>query len=322
MNATQRKIIVIAGGVLLAVNVGLNLLLWGKLDRTERQLDALRSQSESQYLSLQDQLGNRLDSLSDQISSGESLLSYWDAQVNMGENHQLAATVVVTPKEIGEGDSVSVSIGEISAEAAESGGSYTATLSIPASPYELVPVVTILKADGTRKQEVLPSVSTAEFFEIYFSYDITIENGAAVVKAGFQPAADSILTVPDDIARVLLVAEDESGRTEEFVMVPDGNRIPESAGVTPDSPEPSAPETAADGTASVNAASSSLYYSYYTANITLPSERERYILSCVMETTSGIQYWIRELEELTADSSTASSGGGNTYPDWEEDTEG
>lgn len=38
MNATQRKIIVIAGGVLLAVNVGLNLLLWGKLDRTERQL--------------------------------------------------------------------------------------------------------------------------------------------------------------------------------------------------------------------------------------------------------------------------------------------
>ena len=315
MNATQRKIIVIAGGVLLAVNVGLNLLLWGKLDRTERQLDALRSQSESQYLSLQDQLGNQLDSLSDQISSGESLLSYWDAQVNMGENHQLAATVVVTPKEIGEGDSVLVSIGEISAEAAESGGSYTATLSIPASPYELVPVVTILTADGTRKQEVLPSVSTAEFFEIYFSYDITIENGAAVVKAGFQPAADSILTVPDDIAQVLLVAEDESGRTEEFVMVPDGNRIPDAAGVT--GGEDSAVSASQPEAAAENA---SLYYAYYTTTITLPEDGSGYTLSYQMETTSGIRY--SEVLETVDIEANAFGGGVNTYPDWEDDTEG
>lgn len=317
MNATQRKIIVIAGGTLLAVNVGLNLLLWGKLDRTERQLDALRSQSESQYLSLQDQLGNRLDSLSDQISSGESLLSYWDAQVEMGENHALKATVVVTPKEIGEGDSVSVSIGEISAEAEESGGSYTATLSIPASPYELVPVVTILTADGTRKQEVLPSVSTAEFFEIYYSYDITVKNGAAVVKAGFQPAADSILTVPDDIARVLLVAEDESGRSEEFVMVPDGNRIPDAAGVT--AGESSAVPAPQPDPATANASFSSLYYAYYTTTITLPEEGG-YTLSYRMETTSGIRY-AEVLETVDADAS-GFSGGGNAYPDWEEDTEG
>ena len=182
MNATQRKIIVIAGGVLLAVNVGLNLLLWGKLDRTERQLDALRSQSESQYLSLQDQLGNRLDSLSDQISSGESLLSYWDAQVNMGGNHQLAATVVVTPKEIGEGDSVSVSIGEISAEAAESGGSYTATLSIPASPYELVPVVTILTADGTRNRRSCPACRRRNFLRSIFPMTLPLKTGRRWLK--------------------------------------------------------------------------------------------------------------------------------------------
>lgn len=319
MNATQRKIIVIAGGALLAVNVGLNLLLWGRASRLERQLDALRSQSESQYLSLQDQLLNRLDSLSDQISSGESLLSYWDTQVDMGDNHQLSATVVVTPKEIGEGDSVEISIGDVSTPAVESGGSYTATLSISASPYELVPVVTILTTDGTRKQEVLPSVSTAEFFEIYYSYDITVKDGTAVVKAGFQPAVDSILTIPDDIAHVWLIAEDQDGGVQEFAMEPDGNRIPDAAGITSE-PESSSTAKAQETDSADAAVSSSLYYAYYTVTISLPEDGSSYNLNFCMETASGIRFTVN-MAQVNKKTPNGFSGSGDIYPDWEDESE-
>ena len=98
MNATQRKIILIAGAAMLAVNVGLNLLLWGRTWRLERTLNSLRDQGESQYLSLQDQLNSRMDTLSDQISTGESFLSYWDTEVGMGDGHTLAATVSAPPE--------------------------------------------------------------------------------------------------------------------------------------------------------------------------------------------------------------------------------
>ena len=321
MNATQRKIILIAGAAMLAVNVGLNLLLWGRTWRLERMLSSLQDQGESQYLSLQDQLNSRMDTLSDQVSSGESLLSYWDTQVGMGDGHTLAATVIVTPKEIGEGDTVSISIGEISAEAEESGGSYTATLSIPASPSELVPVVTITTAGGTKRQEVLPSVSTAEFFEVYYSFDVTVSDRAVQYSAGFQPGGNSVLSLPDDIAAVWLNVDWGDGQTERIPMAPDGDRIPDTAGVANASPESAVPAAGADVAASENAGAGSLSYSYYSAGLRLPEGESGFIcnLFAEMETVYGTVYQIEPYTLLSDSASAGGAGGGNLYPEWEEE---
>lgn len=308
----KRKAFAIGCGALLVLSVGLNVAQLGKIEALSGQIQDLKyaqTQNEQRFYDID----SKLNSLSSDLSTGNSLLSGSETTVEINESKQLTATVSVIPKEIGPEDTVYISIGDLKEEAVPNGTAYAATLALTQYNADFAPCVTILSPDGTQKQETLGYVSLIDYFELYYSYDIAQNNGQVTIDVGLQPSGGCVLTLPQDIENIWIYAEDSSAKGKSIFMVPDGERIPEASGYT------SGNTTAAYPDSESAAVSSSLYYTYYTASFDGLSEMDGEVsFICAVETAGGLSYKI-DLGTLSAeDKSEAFGGGGNLYPEWKE----
>lgn len=310
---TKRKIFAIGCGALLMISVGLNIAQFGKIDALSKQIANLQSAAAQNTAQL-NAISSELSTLSESVSAGASLLSGGTSTVGLDESNRLSVTVSVTPKEIGAEDIVYISIGDVKEEAVLSGTVYTAVLPLNRYDSDLTPCVTILSPDGTQKQENLPAVSLNEYFELYYAFDILPGENGVTVDVGLQPSANCVLTLPEDIERIWVYAEDDSAKGVSHPMTPDGERIPEASGYA----DMGSSAVPADGTVT-EAASTGLYYTYYTTSFDdLAEMGETIRFCCEIDAVGGLHYKL-ELGELpVGEKGGGFGGGGNIYPEWEE----
>ena len=308
MNANHRKIVIVGGGILLAVSVALNLMILGQLGELRSRVLNLGNAANQLDASF-DQLDQQIDSLSQQVSESSSLLAQSRVDVQLEGTSQLVISVSVSPRELRPGDVVTVSVLDTSVEATEEDGSFTAQLYLPVFAGDVTPVVTIESMDGTRRLETLSSFSTTQYFELSYSFDFTTGKDGTYVNVGFLPAGDCVLTLPDDLEHVWLNISDETS-SQLIEMTLDGKRIPDASGLPSDSNR--IPESSADSSNS----SSGLYYIYYTAPLPEVENGQVFDLSASVETTSGVEYQldIGELDASVASGSSSYGGGGSFYP--------
>ena len=309
MNANHRKIVIVGGGILLAVSVALNLMILGQLGELRSRVLNLGNAANQLDASF-DQLDQQIDSLSQQISETSSLLAQSRVDVQLEDSSKLAVTVSVTPRELRPDDVVTVSVMDTQVEAVQQDSSFTAELELQVFAGDVTPVVTIESMDGTRRMETLSSFSTSQYFELYYSFDFTTVSGdGTYANVGFLPAGDCVLTLPDDLKHVWLNISDETS-SQVIEMTLDGKRIPDASGLPSDSNR--IPESSADSSNS----SSGLYYIYYTAPLPEVENGQVFDLSASVETTSGVEYQldIGELDASVASGSSSYGGGGSFYP--------
>lgn len=306
MNANHRKIVIVGGGILLAVSVTLNLMMLGQLGELRSRVLNLGNAANQLDASFK-QLDQQIDSLSQQLSESSSLLAQSRVDVQLEGTSQLVVSVSVSPRELRPGDVVTVSVLDTSMEATEEDGSFTARLHLPVFAGDITPVVTIESADGTRRMETLASFSTAGYFQLYYSFDFTTNSDGTSANVGLLPAGDCVLTLPDDLEHVWLNISNQSS-SQLIEMTLDGKRIPDASGLPGSSPEPDL--TTSSGSAG------GLYYIYYTAKLPAIDDEQSYDLSAEIETTSGLVYQldIDELDASIANGNSSYGGGGNLSP--------
>lgn len=310
---TKRKIFAIGCGALLMISVGLNIAQLGKIDALSGQIANLQSAAAQNTAQL-NAISNQLGTLSESVSAGASLLSSSASTVGLDESNRLSVTVSVTPKEIGAEDTVYVSIGDLKEEAVLAGTVYTAVLQLTQYSSDLTPCVTILSPDGTQKQETLPAVSLNEYFELYYAFDILPGENGVTVDIGLQPSNGCVLTLPEDIKRIWVYAEDDSAKGISQPLTPDGERIPEASGYT----GTGSSAISMDGT-TTEATSTGLYYTYYTTNFDdLTEMGENVHFCCEIDAAGGLHYTLDLGELPVGEKGGGFGGGGNIYPDWEE----
>lgn len=306
----KRKAFAIGCGILLVLSVGLNIAQLGKIEGLYNRIQNLE-QAQTRQEQWFYTVDSKLSSLSSDLSAENSLLSSSETTVEIDENKQLTASVSVVPKEIGPEDTVYISIGDLRAEAVSNGTAYEATLALTQYSTDFAPCITILSPDGTQKQETLANVSLVDYFELYYSYDIAQNNGQLTIDVGLQPSGNCVLSLPQDIEKIWISAENNSAKGKTIPMFPDGERIPETSGYTSDN-------TAASPDTESAAASGSLYYTYYTAELDEVPETDGEInLICTFETAGGLSYKINLGAFSANEKLHGFGGGGNLYPEWE-----
>ncbi|MCI6024163.1 MAG: hypothetical protein MRZ52_09435 [Oscillospiraceae bacterium] len=302
MNARQREAIILAGGVLLGVSVIFNAVLLGRTAKMARNINDLTHLAEQQDLRYTT-LNDKLDDLSDQVQESGSLLSHSSVEVGVSAQGHLLISVQITPKSLRAGDSVSVSIGNVSAEAVKEGGSYQAELELPAYSGNLSPVVTIAGEDGSREYETLSGISTDDYLQLYYSFDLSRSRNGIDVNVGFQPEGNCVLTFPDHLKNIWLETTiNEESDPEITYMTFSGNRIPEASG-------------AVSSTEAASNSSADLYYTYYSAVLAVEKNQKPFMLRCRMVTDGGLTYLIDIGQIDPAEKFSVTSGDGSLSPE-------
>ncbi len=295
MNARQREAIILAGGVMLGVSVIFNAVLLGRTATINRRLQEANTSIVYQSAQLTS-LNSKVDELVQQVQESGSLLSHSNVEVGVSEQGHILVDIQVTPKSLRADDIVIISIGDIYAQAVKDNGSYQAQLELPVYSGNLSPVVTIESSDGSKQYETLSGISTDNYLQLYYSFDISYSRGEYTVNMGFQPKGDCILTFPEHLKNIWLEESNNDDDMEKVYMSFSGNRIPEASGNS--SAEPS--EDTGD-----------LYYTYYSATLT-PKKGDGMIhLTCKMITDGGLIYTV-DIGEIEAGKNINLSGGGGS----------
>ena len=175
------------------------------------QIEQLHSDVDRTYQQNQslEQTVNRLQSeLKSQLKQQGSLFAQSEATLRY-DGGQLKLEVSVLPKEVREGELITLTAGTAStAMVQQPDGNYRASLTLPLSQEEVTPTVTLRSAAGVR-QEVLDSLWTGDVLEVSGTSAYGQTDGGLSVYLGLEP--DGTLSVPGDVETLTLRVLDGDG---------------------------------------------------------------------------------------------------------------
>lgn len=175
------------------------------------QIEQLRSDVDRTYQQNQslEQMVNRLQSdLNTQLKQQGSLFAQSEGTLRY-DGGQLKLEVSVLPKEVREGELITLTAGTAStAMVQQPDGSYRASLTLPLSQEEITPTVTLRSAAGVR-QEVLDPLWAGDVLSISGISAYGQTDGGLRVYLGLDQ--DGTLSVPGDVDTLTLRVVDGDG---------------------------------------------------------------------------------------------------------------